>query len=1166
MTWFARASRFYGLVVILIGLLVFSTAPNVGAQVTGGSILGAVTDATGASVPNVEVTITNTATNVVTNLTTNDAGLFSAPNLLPGPYQVTVKATGFATSVVKGIDLTVGSQHEVNIALKVGDTSQQVEVSASAVVVETASSEISDVVSGPQVRELPLNGRSWTDLAQLQPGVNAVHTQAATNTSDRASRGWGAVISISGGRPTQNNYRLDGISLNDSFNAAPGSFLAGNLGVDAIGEFSVLTGNFPAEYGKSSGGVINAITKSGTNAIHGSAYEFIRNSAVDAKNFFDPPGPIAPFRRNQFGGSVGLPIKKDKLFFFADYEGLRQSLSSSNKSITPTALARTGVVCAPPDCSTTQPYAPLVGTSTPAGFVSPLISPYLPLWPLPNGPIICPFASCSAAGPGGDTGFYFFTGLQDTPENYGTFRLDYKLSDKDSIFGTFSLDRQSQGSSDSLNDLFTNRSLNRYVYAIGDDHSFSPSIVNVARLGYYRENISSPNGATALNPIAADTSLGIAPGLTIGRIVVDGLTTFQGGLVLWQTTSTRWNSYQGTDDVFITKGKHQFKMGVSIEKDQRNTGGPGGFVGGWTTFPTFDAFLADAPSSLIANAVGGDLSYHLSQWIPGVYFEDVIKLTPRLTMTAGIRYEYATSLDSKGTGTISSLQCQACEFPILREPITENPALLAVVNAAYAGPGQTPPVLPQSPVYGPLINGMPRDNWAPRVGLAWDPFGDGKTAVRAAFGVYDVLIQFPNYGSAIGSSWPGLQSTNSAHLTPNQWPTNEVAAGSANLNTKRVDYIQQNPPLNYVLQWNLNVQHQITNTLTASIAYVGTHALHNVFQFDDSAIAFPNLSSGQPLWPCGTLTPPPAGQPFNPSADCSQFGFYQGPLDSSPQPGHTLNPWVGREPTQWYNSNSIYHALQVAVVEAGGHGLTVSGSYTFSRNISTSDGTGIGDPYVNSLSSSLFYWNQALRRGPADTNITHNFVLSYMYNIPGPANASRYVKPLVTGWQTGGILTIQTGQPMTPQIAGDSIGENNTDPINYPDYLSSVPGCKNPTNPGNVDNYIKLQCYAPAGPVQFNGTTWLRGGNAGRNSITGPGLVDLDFSLFKNNYVPRISETFNAQIRFEAFNIINHPNFSPPTDNEFLFDNTGAPVPGAGAIDLTTTTSRQLQLALKIIF
>ena len=543
---------------MFLGLVGLFTGQQVYGQATGGTILGTVTDASGSAVPNAEVTVTNTATSVATVLMTNDSGLYSAPNLIPGTYQVSVKATGFSNSVVTGINLTVGAQQAINVALKVGETSQQVEVSASAVSVETASSEISDVVSGPEVRELPLNGRSWTDLAQLQPGVNAVHTQAATNTSDRASRGWGVVISISGARPTQNNYKLDGISLNDSFNAAPGSFLAGNLGVDAIGEFSVLTGDFPAEYGKSSGGIINAITKSGTNEIHGSAYEFIRNSAVDAKNFFDnPTAPIAPFRRNQFGGSAGAPIKKDKLFIFGDYEGLRQFVSSSNKSIVPTALARTGVLCnekVAADCSVTQTVP-----------VNHLVAPFLPLWPLPNGPTICPNpnGSCSSAGPGGDTGFYFFSGKQVTPENYGTFRIDYKLSDKDSIFGTWSLDRQSQASSDSLNDLLTDRFINRYVYAIGDDHTFSPSIVNVVRLGYYRENISSPSGATALNPIASNTSLGIFPGETIGRIIVNGITTFQGGLTLWQTTHTVWNSYQGTDDIFITHGKHQFKFGIA---------------------------------------------------------------------------------------------------------------------------------------------------------------------------------------------------------------------------------------------------------------------------------------------------------------------------------------------------------------------------------------------------------------------------------------------------------------------------------------------------------------------------------------------------------------------------------------------------------------------------
>jgi hypothetical protein len=1136
-------------VAVFTAFVTICFATGAAAQVTGGTILGTVTDSTGAAIPNVDVTIINTATNVVTNLTTNDAGLFSAPNLLPGPYQVTVKVTGFATSVVKGIDLTVGSQHEVNVSLKVGDTSQQVEVNASAVVVETASSEISDVVSGPTVRELPLNGRSWTDLAQLQPGVNAVHTQAAANTTDRASRGWGAVLTISGARPTQNNYRLNGISLNDSFNAAPGSFLAGNLGVDAIGEFSVLTGNFPAEYGKSSGGVINAITKSGTNQIHGSVYEFIRNSAVDAKNYFDPDGPIAPFRRNQFGASVGLPIQKDKMFFFADYEGLRQFVSSSNVAIVPTALARTGVLCAPPDCATTQTVS-----------VSPNVTPYMPLWPLPNTPgTICPYKTgCSAAGPGGDSGRFAFAGVQNTPENYGTFRLDRKISDKDSIFGTFSVDRQSQSSSDSLNDLLTDRFINRYTYTVEESHSFSPTFINVVRLGYNRENISSPSGAQAVNPIAADTSLGLTSGQTIGRIAINGLGTFQGGLTLWQQAQSVWNSYQGTDDVFITRGIHSLKMGFSLEKDQRNTSGPGGFAGGWSTFSNFASFLNDAPISLIANSGPGDLSFHLRQWIWGAYIQDDVHLTRRLTANIGLRYEFATALDSTGTGTISSLQCQSCEFPILREPITENPALLALVNNAYASEHQ-------SPVFGPLIAHMPRYNFAPRVGLAWDPFGDGKTSVRSAFGMYDVLIQFPNYGSATASSWPGLQSTNSAAIAPGQWPKGTFSTGTTNLNTKRVDYIEQNPPTNYVMQWNLSVQHQFTNTLTAQIAYVGTRSIHNVFQHDDSNIIFPDLSTGTALWQCGTLAAPP-GPGFDPTVDCPLF---PNPTNlAGPNAAlihHRLNPFVGREPTQLYNSNGIYHGMQIGVIHSGGHGLTLSGSYTFSKNIDTSSGSGIGDPYVNSISSSLYYWNQGLRRALSDTNVTHNFVLSYMYTVPTLASAPGYLKPVVEGWQTGGILTVQSGQPFTPQISGDAIGEGNTDPINYPDRLSG-PGCESLVNPGNVLNYIKTECFAPAPPVLINGTYFLRGGNAGRNTLIGPGLITFDFSLFKNNYIRRISETFNAQVRFEAFNVLNHPNFSPPTDNQFLFDASGAAIPGAGAIDLTTTTSRQLQLALKIIF
>ena len=243
-------------------------------------------------------------------------------------------------------------------------------------------------------------------------------------------------------------------------------------------------------------------------------------------------------------------------------------------------------------------------------------------------------------------------------------------------------------------------------------------------------------------------------------------------------------------------------------------------------------------------------------------------MTPRLTVNAGLRYEFAAAIDTKNTGTISSLQCQSCPFPILREPITANPGLAAIVQNANP-----------NTAYGPLIAGMPRLNFAPRVGFAYDPFGNGKTAIRGAFGVYDVLIQFPNYGSALGSSWPALQSTNTGSIAPGAWPKGTFSAGAVDLNTKRVDYIQQNPPTNYVLQWNLSIQRQITSSLSALIGYVGTHSLHNVLQHDDSNIIFPNLSTGTPLWQCGNLPAAP-GPNFDPTdmpviPEFGSSGWYQ---------------------------------------------------------------------------------------------------------------------------------------------------------------------------------------------------------------------------------------------------------------------------------------------------
>ncbi len=302
-----RSVPFFYVFLAVLALFTFHAAPS-RAQVAGGTLTGTITDASGAQVPNVQVVIKDLATGVERTVTTNKEGFYIAANLLPAEYQVTVSASGFNTEVKNGITINVGAQQEFNLTLQVGTVTHRVEVTAEAPAVQLASSDISATVQATTVRELPLNGRSWTDLAALQPGVDTIQTQPSFSSgADRGNRGFGQQLTISGARPQQNNYRLDGISLNDYANGAPGSVLGGSLGVDAIQEFSVLTSNYSAEYGKTSGGVINAITRSGTGAFHGSVYEFLRNSALDARNFFDGP-QIPSFKRNQFGGSIGGPI------------------------------------------------------------------------------------------------------------------------------------------------------------------------------------------------------------------------------------------------------------------------------------------------------------------------------------------------------------------------------------------------------------------------------------------------------------------------------------------------------------------------------------------------------------------------------------------------------------------------------------------------------------------------------------------------------------------------------------------------------------------------------------------------------------------------------------------------------------------------------------------
>src|SRR3984893_9455630 len=337
----ARSAFMYAcvrLAMTFLALLGLSLPVKASAQTVGATVSGTVVDPTGAVIPGVKIVLQNVSTGSVMNAATNGVGVFTAPNLPAGVYDITASAQGFSTLVRKAITLTVGQELVLNLNLQIGNTSQQIEVTTEAPTVDLANATIGGVVTEATVEALPLNGRSWSDLAILSPGVHTVGNQRSISSTDRTKRGMGLELSISGGRPQQNNYLLDGVNINNYTNAGPGSLLGGNLGTDAVGEFSVLTTNYSAEYGRTSGGVISAITKSGSNQIHGSVYEFLRNKSLDAANFIDNFNgvPKPPFRRNQFGGSVGGPIRKDKTFFFADYEAVRQGLGSTLIAVVPT--------------------------------------------------------------------------------------------------------------------------------------------------------------------------------------------------------------------------------------------------------------------------------------------------------------------------------------------------------------------------------------------------------------------------------------------------------------------------------------------------------------------------------------------------------------------------------------------------------------------------------------------------------------------------------------------------------------------------------------------------------------------------------------------------------------------------------------------------------------
>jgi hypothetical protein len=1088
----------FGLAALVITVLAVVISVSAHAQGAGGTLSGTVNDASGGPIPNAKVSVKNQATGVVREITTDTAGLYAAPNLLPGTYDVTISASGFAAQEKTGVTLGVAEQRLLNVSLQIGTINQQIQVTGAAPTVELANSSIDAEVTEQTIRELPLNGRDWAQLATLQPGIFAVRTaKDVNNPGGRGNRGWGQELTDAGHSPYMNNYQVNGISSSDYSNGAPGGVLGSQLGVDAIQEFSVQTTNYSAEYGRSAGAVINAVTKSGTNEFHGSAFWFIRDEDFDARNFFDP-AKIAPFHRNQFGASGGGPIKKEKTFVFAAYEGVRQDLGLSFHNTVPTAAARAGNLCS----------VPTAGACTPNTIaVNPLVQPFLALYPLPNAGL--------SSGGNGDIGFYNTSGSSPATENYTIVRVDHHFSEKDTIAASYTFDKSTQTIPDSLL-LSTNNFLSeRQLGTLEWDHTFGSTLVNSARIGYNRPQEINEQPGSVINPIAKSTSLAAVPGMFAPVLEVPSLTTVQGGFGSLAITNYILNSYQAYDDIFLSRGKHAIKFGFAVENMRTNLI-LGGRNNGDFAFPSLQGLLLNQPTSFYAGIASSLKELGGRQTAYGFYVNDDWHVRSNLTFNIGLRYEPATiPIDSKN------------ELLVLK---------------TLGGP-----IVPTNPMWD---TNATLKNFQPRLGFSWDPFRNGKTAVRGGFGLYDVLPLEWEWAIPTGTSYPFSFTVAAGNLPAGSFPTGAFGLIGFNVANAAARYVTPNPSRSYSSNWNLNIERQLTPSITLTAGYVGSHSVHLPFKADDENMVLPTLTSAGYLWPF------PVGS------------------------GAKLNPNVGAVVTSIYDTEAHYEGLLAGIKKSFSHGFQAQGSFTHGKCFDTGTTGTATDPFQNTLQNPMFFSRQA-RYGPCDYDLRNLFVGNYLWQLPTPKFGGAFVGTVLGGWAMSGVTTFSSGTPFTVLIGGDSLGEKSSGTFNFPDR-STAPGCSNPVNSGNPNNYLKLNCFTPPiAPASFAAmcqpaapsvasaipnTCMNLLGNIGKNSIYGPGITEFDYSLIKDTHIRKISEAFDVQLRAEFFNIFNHANFQSPISSSTVLNQDGTPTGGAGTISATTTTSRQIQFGLKFIW
>jgi len=1094
----------YGAYLLAVFLGLSLMAGTAVAQGTG-SISGTVKDTSGATVPDTAVTVKHLDTGLTRTATTDASGSYSLAALPVGQYEVDAQKSGFKQVVRRGVTLAVGQQLVVDLALEVGAVEQQVTVTAEAPLLETTMSSTSGLVGEQQVKDLPLNGRSFDQLLALNT--------ATVNFSPNTSR---SSFSVGGRRPDANRFLLNGVEWIGTDNVGlyetPYGASGQALGIDAVREFNVVTDTAGAEFGKRSGGQVNVVSSSGTNQLHGTLFEFLRNSDLDARNFFDRRIGAPPFKRNQFGASLGGPLKKDKLFLFGNYEGFRQRLGLSVSGVVPDDQARLGNLPIGPNNSLIQ-----------VPNLDPRMLPFFAaFWPTANGPSL-----------GGGAAQYFANPAQSIREDFGLTRLDYNISETNSLSANVLVDNGELTLPAGFVNFIGDQHLKNSVWSLSETRIFSPTLLNVATLGWSRAYTVA--GSLPTVPFPSNLLFVTGTGNIPGSIAIGG--SISGGSGVAASISGGGgganqyigrNLITGNDDVHYTRGSHSLSFGLSIQRVQvNNYGNSTGGITGSASFSGLTTFLQDSPSAFLTGVTSASLGYRSTE--AGWYVKDEIKLRPNLTLSLGVRDEMTTGFYEKSgrasnytfdqTGTIL-----ADPF-VGRSALTENHALAL---------------------------------WQPRIGLAWSPGATGKWSVRAGFGIYNDLQDHLEFRL-------GNEPFNSVVTEPAGVPLFSYIPFNAT--------VQPPPPCSFQLeatnqpcsifspqgvepnfktptlqQWTLTIERQLGANTLVRAAYAGSEGYHQEVNLDMN-IVNPLVCSD----PAGCAS----GGVMGAVGQVAQGVTYLPP--SRPSPGKTglANPYVNYTFSWFFAGTSSYNALDLSLTQRLSHGLAFKADYTFAKGLDDQSSPS-GTTGSNAPSSAYDRFNIGLNRGLAAFNLRHQFNANFSYDLPfGPGkkwgNGSSGVwSKVIGGWQWNSIIAAQGGFPVTPQVGSNISGSGNAF---VPDSPNRNPAFTGPIVIGNApSHWYNPQAFLLPTPGTF--------GNVGRAAFRGPGLTTFDTSLFKR--IP-ISERLNLQFRAEAFNVLNHTNFGNPNPTIFS-GGSGNYNPAAGLITSTATTARQLQFALRLTF